>query len=246
MTTVITRYFENAAKATMVTEELVYRQRLSRSIIDSYTSADGLKGLVASGRMAQETADAYAARLANGGVVMLVMAGFRPLGVAKTTRTVMADMGAVDMGDVVEEQTVKGDVNPKNSVISGTSLMLTRQLDSRRTNFPMADWPIPLISRRKPFARALFDKHARMADFPIRLLSKRKPYSDMIYVNRHQRMATFPIGLLVPGQKYMAKFPFAHIVPGHKHYAEWPIDHLVPDHKYMANWIWPHTKKKTA
>jgi hypothetical protein len=37
----------------------------------------------------------------------LVRAGYRPLGVAQTTRDVAEEMGAVDMGDLVEEVYLK-------------------------------------------------------------------------------------------------------------------------------------------
>ncbi|MEL7116932.1 MAG: PucR family transcriptional regulator, partial [Pseudomonadota bacterium] len=170
MTTVITRYFEDAGQAHAVKDELVYRQRVPRSIIRIVAQADGLDGLIDGGRILPDTGAAYKERMANGGAVLVVAAGYKPLGVAKIARNAMESMGAVDMGDLSQEVKTK-DEGKGLSIIQGQTLMMTRQIDSAAMRYHMADWPIPLISRRKPFARALFDIHARMANFPIPLSS---------------------------------------------------------------------------
>ena len=255
MTIVITRYFESADQADAVKDELLYRKRFPRRIMNVYTKAESLAGYVRSGWIAEDTANAYAERLAQGGAVMVVEAGYRPLGVAKITRQVTAAMGAADMGGLGEEMRVKDSAATKLSVSNSHPLMLSRQIDGSRKHSYMADWPLPLISRRKPFRGSLIGRNAYMADKPIQLLSDRKPYTETIYLNKHPRMADWPIGLLVPrtkkyygrfpfghlipGHRYQARFPFAHIVPGHKFMAKFPFGHLVPGHARMARWPFP-------
>lgn len=254
MTTVITRYFESAATAHKVRDELVDFKRLPSGIVSVLEDAELLAGVAKSGGMAQETADAYAERLKGGGAVVVVAAGYKPLGVANITRETMAEMGAAEMGDLVEEMRVKGDT----SVVSGAlnrAHIVTRPLGAKRATHYMANWPIPLLSRRKPYRGSLIRRNAFMADKPIPHIWRRKPYSDSIYVDKHQRMAQWPIGLLVPrakkffaqfpfdhlipGHKFQAGFPFAHLIPGHKFQAKFPFAHLVPGHPRMARWPFP-------
>ena len=177
MTQVITRYFDSLEQSLEARSELVYRRRLSHQIITVYETADDLAIRLAGEGVDLKTAKAYEARLAKGGAVLMVRAGNKPLGVAQTTRDVTADMGAADLGDLVEEVSVPDARKPTLSVLRDHPHMMTRRRDPYATNFHMADWPIPLISRRKPFSEMLFEPHARMASWPFPLLSNRKPYT---------------------------------------------------------------------
>ncbi|MEL7459702.1 MAG: PucR family transcriptional regulator, partial [Pseudomonadota bacterium] len=239
MTKIITRFFESSAQARAVKHELVNRQRLSVRIVSLFDSPAGMEDALTARGVVAATAKAYAERMgATGGAVLLVRAGYKPLGVAKTTRDVTAAMGAVDMGRIDEEAYVKEPVR-QLSVLPDQPLLLTRMRDPDSTTHHMANWPIPLISRRKPWNPTVFPRHQRMAAFPVPLLDERKPFDEFAFP-RHARMANWPIGLLVPGHKYMAKFPFAHIVPGHKHMAKFPFGHIVPGHKHYAKFPFGH------
>jgi hypothetical protein len=89
--------------------------------------------------------------VAKGGAVVLVRAGYRPLGVAQTTRDVAEEMGAIDMGDLVEEVYLKDAPERfSNSLLLDHPSLLTRNRVPGSTTYHMANWPIPLISRRKP------------------------------------------------------------------------------------------------
>jgi hypothetical protein len=261
MTNVITRYFDDRTRARAVSHELVQRQRLSPKIVSLFDKADGLVETLTEDGVEEATARAYQERLANGGAVILVLAGYKPLGVAQITRDTMARMGASDMGGLTEEVWIKDRSRPNLSILDDHPHFLLRPRDPNSTTYHMADWPIPLISRRKPYDGMVIPRHGHMAAEPIPLLYKDwmgeeyKPYTKSIF-GRHARMANwpigllaphdrrygrFPFGLLVPGNRFMAKFPFGHIVPGHKHYAKWPIGLLVPrGRRKMANWPFPH------
>ena len=63
----------------------------------------------------------------------------------------------------------------------------------------MANFPIGLLSRRKPFTGSIFSRHARMASFPIGLLSRRKPFTGSIFP-KHARMANFILPLVIKRQ----------------------------------------------
>jgi hypothetical protein len=60
----------------------------------------------------------------------------------------------------------------------------------------MANFPISLISRRKPFTGSAFGRHARMANFPISLISRRKPFTGSAFP-RHARMANMILPLVI-------------------------------------------------
>ena len=245
MTQVITRYFESAARARMAKKDLIFISDFSPRIIDLYEGADAAEHM-AKNNVDPATITAYAEKLAHGGAVILVRAGFRPLGVAQTTRDMLDALSPADMGDLVEEVRVKDDPTPP-SVYTDHRLVMTRIREPGDTNFYMANWPIPLISRRKPYTGSLladqhgrmadvfwpltirndpytwmlFDEHARMADWPIGLISKRKPFDGFAFP-RHSRMANFILPLLSQRKPYTGS-----IIAKHARMANWPFPHLI-------------------
>ncbi len=244
MTTVITRYFENAADAQTAKFELVHRNRVSLRILDLFDDASGLAGKLEAQKVDAATAKAYETRVAKGGAVLLIRAGFKPLGVAKTMRNVCATCGAAELGDLVQEVTIKEPVRPALSILSDHPNFLTRPRDPGQTNVHMANWPIPLISRRKPANGTIFPRHARMANFPIPLISKRKPYTGSA-IKPHGRMADFPIPLLSNRKPYTES-----MIEPHARMANFPIPlisqrkpftgTIIGRHTRMANWPFPH------
>ncbi len=264
MTQVITRYFESEDQAVAVKRTLRF-ERFPQADLLIFTNPKGLVDKLTAEHVDPAAAKTYAERLNSGGAVLLAKATYKPLGAAKLVRAATAEMGATDMGDLIEEVYVKDRPGQTVTILNDHPLMLTRRKDHSPTGYYMADYPIPLISRRKPADKFLFPRHARMANWPIDLLlpgSKRYgrfPFGLLVPGNKymakfpfghivpgHKFMAKFPFAHLIPGHKYMAKFPFGHIVPGHKHMAKFPFGHIVPGHKYMANFIWPHTKSKAS
>ena len=244
MTQVISRYFDSAEQARKARSELLYRRRLSQRILRIYESAEGLSGALILDRVDPKTAQAYEKHMANGGAVLVVHAGYKPLAVAQTTREVMAHMGAADMGGLTEEVTIPDERTPTLSVLRDHPLMMSRPRDPYATNFHMANWPIPLISRRKPFREMLFEPHAHMADFPIPLISRRRPYTGSA-IRPHARMANFPIPLISRRKPYtgsaiqpharMANFPIR-LISRRKPYT----GSMIGRHTRMANWPFPH------
>ena len=243
MTKIITRYFESTTAVNAVLEELEYRQRVSSRNMRVFDTADGLTATLGAYGTQAETAQAYESRLSRGGAVLLVVAGFKPLGVAQTTRDVTAAMGAVDIGPLSEEGFISETGRSSLSVMRDHRHMMTRAISSSRTRHHMADWPIPLISRRKPFTGSIFDTHAHMASWPIGHLSDGKPYTDSIFP-RHARMANFPIGLLSNRKPFTGS-----IFSRHARMANFPIGliskrkpftgSIFPRHRRMANWPFP-------
>lgn len=242
MTKVITRYFDSAKQARMVVQELVRQERFSRKIITLFEDVEGLEDALTGQSVHPDTAKAYAERMAAGGAVLMVMAGYKPLSVAQTTRDVTRKMGAVDLGDLVQEVEIAdppADPN-KLSVLDGAPLILSRRPDPYSTNYHMADWPIPLISRRKPFREMLFEPHARMADMFLPLISKRKPKDNFAFP-RHKRMADFPIPL-ISRRKPKDKFAF----PRHKRMADFPIPLISKRKPWTKSIFPPHQRMATV
>jgi len=246
MTQVITRFFDDKAQARAVKSELVRWRRFSIRIIDLFDDPETLVEKLEKEHVDPATASAYRDRMANGGAVLLVRAGYKPLSVAQTTRDVTAEMGAADMGDLTEEVFVKDPPARGLSVLEDAPLLLTRPRDPDSTDYHMANWPIPLISRRKPspnslaphntyftefafplllerepYSKSIFPRHARMANFPIPLISRRKPFTGSIFP-RHARMANFPIPLI------SRRKPFdKSIFPRHQRMATVPFPLLI-------------------
>lgn len=244
MTKVITRFFDDAAQASKVEQTLLF-ERFPRTILRVFTQQDGLAAALTAAHVDAATAAAYEARMANGGAVVLVNAGHTPLNVARTAREVMGRMGAADMGGLTEEVYVKDAARARRSgsVLEGAPLMLTRPRNPNSTNYYMADWPIPLISRRKPYTESVIPRHGRMANWPIPLISRIKPRDEFAFP-RHARMANWPIPLTIR-RKPSDNFLF----PRHARMANWPIPllskrkpwtgSLIPRHQRMANFPFP-------
>lgn len=248
MTQVITRYFDSSEQALEAKYELVQINRLSNRILETYDIAEGLADKLVANHVQTETALAYQNRMAKGGTVMLVRAGFKPLRVAQITRDITAKYGAADLGPLIEEVYVKDKVELGSSILRDHPHMLRVPRAPGETNFHMADWPIPLISRRKPagnslsprgfhitafamplldgrkpFTGSIFPPHARMANFPIPLLSNRKPFTGSIF-GRHARMAAFPIPLISRRKPFNRS-----LIPRHGRMATVPIPLLIND-----------------
>ncbi len=246
MTQIITRYFESAEQAREAQHELVKIHRLSNRIVDVFDNADGLTDALTAHHVSEKTAQAYQDRMANGGAVMLVQAGYKPLGVARIVRDVTAQMGAADLGSLVQEVTIKDAPKLGVSILEGHPHILKVNKDPASTNHHMADWPIPLISRRKPganslttrgfqftkvfwpltdrrqpFTASIFPPHARMANFPIPLISRRKPFTGSI-IPRHARMANFPIRLISRRKPFTGS-----LIPRHGRMATVPFPLLI-------------------
>ena len=111
MPTVITRYFDSAAKADSFRRELMVRQSVSPDIIRTYDEADGLADRLVSRDVDADTAQTYQAKVASGGVVVMVRAGSRPLRVAAITRQAALDEGATLLDGMTEEVFVRDGPN---------------------------------------------------------------------------------------------------------------------------------------
>ena len=245
MTKVITRYFDSADDARSIRDELMYEGKFSSNIMRIFENQPNLTDVLTAADVAPTTAQAYATQLAKGGAVLMVRAGFKPLGVARITREAFEARDAKELGGVVEEITIKDDYSKRQpSVMGDHPLMLTRLRNPKSTTFYMANWPFPLISRRKPYTGSLIPRHGRMADLFLPLLSKREPYTGSIF-GRHARMANFPIGLISRRKPITAS-----IFSRHARMANFPIPllsqrkpytgSLIARHARMANWPFPH------
>ena len=188
MTQVLTRYFESASNCLDVKRTLQF-EGFPRKDMLIFTDPKGLAGVLVSENVDPETAAAYQERLKSGGAVFLAKATYRPLGAAKLTRKTLADMGPVNMVGLTEEVYVKDRPGRTASILNEHPLMLSRSKDRSPAGYYMADWPIPLISRRKPADAFLFPRHARMANWAIGVLLSGKT-----------RYGSFPFDLLIPGQ----------------------------------------------
>ena len=240
----ITRFFDNYDELKAISRELIYDKRLPPHIVRDYKNVVGLVESLTSEGVDPLTAEAYSQRMKHGGAVLLVLADYTPLGVARITRETLSASGVAQLGDLPEEAKVKLPAGPRKSVLPGGPLMMTRRRDPSSSNYHMANWPIPLLAKKLQGPDPVIPLHGRMASWPIGLLLPgsirfgRFPFGLLVPGNKF--MAKFPFGHIVPGHKFMAKFPFGHIVPGHKFMAKFPFGHIVPGHKFMAKFPFGH------
>ena len=228
MTQIITRYFASCqARKARMNGEIVDFHR----IIDVFDGADGLSAKLTAQSVAKDTADAYQARMAQGGAVMLVRAGYKPLGVAKTTRQITARFGAADLAPLDEEVLIKDPPKLGHQHTRRSPAYPESHPESGQTDHRMADWPIPLISRRKPYSESMFPRHARMAAFPIPLTDRRKPFTGSIFAP-HARMANFPLPLISRRKPFTGSIIAPHARMG------FPLP-LISRHRYSQSVIIP-------
>ncbi|MEM8776586.1 MAG: PucR family transcriptional regulator [Pseudomonadota bacterium] len=243
MTKIITRYFESASRARSVKHQLVQRERFSARDVSLLEDAGTFAEKLLAANVQPKTVDAYQKRMENGGAVVMVRAGYKPLGIARITREVTAQMGAVDMGRVSEEVSLSYEPRRVSSVMRDHPLMLSRFRDPDSNTYHMANWPIPLTIRTKRFSGSIFEPHARMANWPFKLISKRRPYTGSIF-EAHARMANFPIGLTSKRRPFTGS-----IFSRHARMANFPIGliskrrpwtaTIFGRHQRMANWPFP-------
>ena len=223
MAIVITRYFETAETAARAKRNLIARGFPPNDlrIIDD---ADAVSDTLAAASVSKTSAGAYKKKLAAGGAVLLAKATFYPLCAAQLVRDQTAELGAADMGKTVEEVEVAEPKGRPLPILVNHPRLMTRMRDPENPSYHMANWPIPLISRRVPKDDFAFPRHARMANWPIPLISKRKP-GDAFAFPRHARMASFPIPL-ISKRKPADRFAF-------------------PRHARMADRILPLSSRRT-
>ncbi|MEM7717743.1 MAG: PucR family transcriptional regulator [Pseudomonadota bacterium] len=244
MTQIITRYFPSIDRARAARKDMLFIKRFPPAIIHLYETTEGTADALDEYSVDPATRDAYLSRMASGGAVLLVRAGFRPLDVAQSTRDTMAELGAADMGDLIEEVKIKESHRHASSIDPDHALIMSNRRDPDPTNNFMANWPLPLISRRKPYTYALIEPHARMADVFWPLIIEGKPYTFSLF-DDHQRMANFPIpliskrkpfdGFAFPRHSRMANM-FLPLISKRKPYTGSAIE----PHARMANWPFPH------
>ena len=246
MTTLISRLYADAETARQVRRALLDKRLPSYAVRivahDAGTKA-ALQARLKDEYLASDAVEAYADRIHKGSAAVIVRATYEPLNVARITRQVLGATQTVDAGGVTEEIFVKGIPDHAPSVLKDHPHLLTRKKDPNRTNFYMADWPIPLISRRKPSDAMMIPRHGRMANLFLPLLSDRKP-SDKFIFPRHARMASFPIKLISRRKPITAS-----IFPRHMRMANFILPllsrrkpytgSLIGRHQRMANWPFP-------
>lgn len=244
MTRIITRYFASIHNARAARKDMLFIKRFPPAIIRLFETIEGTAAVLDDYSVDPATRDAYLDRLSSGGAVLLVRAGFRPLDVAQSTRDTMAELGAADMGDLIEEVSIKEGRSHAPSIDPDHRLIMSNRRDPDPSNNFMANWPLPLISRRKPYTYTLLEPHGRMADVFWPLIVEGKPYTFSLF-DDHQRMANWPVpliskrkpfdGFAFPRHSRMANM-FLPLISKRKPYTKSKLE----PHARMANWPFPH------
>lgn len=146
MTTIITRLYADKATADTVAAALVSGGIMQDSIT-VFGNAD--VAAMKAARVPLDSAAKYAAAMQGGKTLLVVEAGFNPVGAARKAAKIVNRAASIDCGVYEEDAYISESVDPAyaTSVIKGGALMMTNEHASLPHGFILSKDP---ISRNRP------------------------------------------------------------------------------------------------
>lgn len=181
MATVISRFLEDEARAKKL-ERTLANARFPRGDVKVLTKEDKETAKALTARMTklgieEDTAKAYAKKLSDGGAVLCIRAGYKPLTAKTIALDILDKAGIEEMGGVDEAVWVRDTPSKSQSILADHPLFFTRVPDPSNRKGPVSTAVgLRLISRRKPGKRSVMSSGRRMSRFfwPGPLLSSRR------------------------------------------------------------------------
>ncbi len=128
MTTIITRLYPNSAAAQAVAAALL-QEGHSEDTIDviAHDGASDLIDRLRAARVGPHNAAAYAPHIANGNALLVVRAGFNPVGAARNAMKITARHPSIDLGLADQDEDVREDPDPAqhSSVLTDHPLFMS-------------------------------------------------------------------------------------------------------------------------
>lgn len=191
MTRIITRVFTNVADAEMAVRRLSMKglPRRNREII---LKGDDAEAQMRRARVHESAIAAYAKHLDKGHALLVVLASYKPLGVARITREIVENLNPLDMGDVVEDYAVKWEPEKAPSVLKDHPHFLTLP-DMPMPGRLSDSFGMPMLKARKP-KNNLMSGGKRMSRmfWPTPLLSKKERSLSVMRGGRQMSKAFWP------------------------------------------------------
>ena len=141
MTTIITRLYADKATADTVAAALVSGGLAAETItVIDHADADAMKAA----RVLAASASKYAAAMTGGQTLLVVQAGFNPVGAARKAIKIVGRTASINCGVHDEDAYISEAVDPAyaDSVIKGGGLMLTNEHASLPHGFILSKNPI--------------------------------------------------------------------------------------------------------
>lgn len=192
MTRIITRVFANVAEAEKAVARLT-RKGLPRRNREVIRGGENAHADMLRARVHESALKPYGDLLAKGNVVLVVIASYKPLGVARITRDILDNLETVDVGaKVIEDHPVAWEPDKSPSILKDHPHMLT--IPGLETPGRLSDsFGMPMLKARKP-KHNLMSSEKRMSRmfWPMPLLSKKKRSSSVMSGGRQMSKAFWP------------------------------------------------------
>ena len=192
MTRIITRVFANIAEAEKAVMRLT-RKGLPRRNREVIRGGETAHADMVRARVHESALKPYGDLLAQGNVVLVVIASYKPLGVARITRDILDNLETVDVGsNVVQDHAVAWEPDRAPSILKDHPHMLT--IPGLETPGRVSDaFGMPMLKARKP-KRNLMDANKRMSRmfWPMPLLSTKSRSSSVMSGGRQMSKAFWP------------------------------------------------------
>jgi hypothetical protein len=196
MTRIITSVFANIAEAEKAVARLS-RKGLPRRNREVIRGGENAHADMVRARVHDSALQPYGDLLAKGNVVLVVIASYKPLGVARITREILENLDTVSVGGkVVQDHAVAWEPDKSPSILKDHPHMLT--IPGLETPGRLSDsFGMPMLKARKP-KRNLMSGNKRMSRmfWPMPLLSKKKRSSSVMSGGRQMSKAFWPARLI--------------------------------------------------
>ena len=200
MTTIITRVFPDIATARKAVSRLEFRglPKRDREII---TAGEEAEAQMRRAKVHESAIGPYSQMLEAGNVLLVIHASYRPLGVARLAREVLAKHDTVDPGDAVQEHRIPWEPDHAPSILKDHPQFFSVEgiMPAGRISEMFG---IPMLRKRRE-KRSIISGGRRMsrAFWPMPLLKDRRSSNSAISGGRHMSRAFWPMPLVTSGQR---------------------------------------------
>ena len=203
MTQVITRLFadhQTARRAEGQFRFFGFPRNIYRTLTaDDAATADALVDKLTRAGVQEATAKAYAAKMTPESALLIVSAGYKPLGVAKKTREILDRLTSVKVGKHPEENWIPTPPNRAPSILKDHPRLLTLPEELENPRGPISrDLGVRLLSEPRNRTSAMTNGGRRMSKmfWPMPLLKSKGKASSAISGGKHMSRMFWPMPLL--------------------------------------------------
>jgi hypothetical protein len=206
MTKIITRVFADEAQAKAAVDRLKLKfvpKRDLRIITGSASAEEQLQRA----EVHESAVAPYAEQLANGHTVVVVRAGYKPLGAAKITREVLSKFDTIDVPVAVEESKAPWRPDHAPSILKDHPLFLTNADVETPGRISDGLGLPPLTARKTKHSVMSGDKRISRTFWPMPLLKTDRNATSAIRGGRYMSRAFWPMKLISTAPRRKSVIP---------------------------------------